>query len=66
MIALSVRFELLEPMLAKWRSPDLLSPLGRAHLGVGRVAEGRAMLREALSLNPEHLNCPGFPGGLIP
>jgi hypothetical protein len=46
--------ELLEPMLAKWRAPDLLSPLGRAYLGVGRVAEGRAMLREALSLNPEH------------
>jgi hypothetical protein len=46
--------ELLEPMLAKWRAPDLLSPLGRAYLGVGRVAEGAAMLREALSLNPEH------------
>jgi hypothetical protein len=46
--------ELLEPMLARWRAPDLLSPLGRAYLGVGRVAEGRAMLREALSLNPEH------------
>jgi hypothetical protein len=46
--------ELLEPMLAEWRAPDLLSPLGRAYLGVGRLAEGRAMLREALSLNPEH------------
>ena len=46
--------ELLEPMLAKWRAPDLLSPLGRAYLGVGRLAEGRAMLREALSLNPKH------------
>ena len=46
--------ELLEPMFAKWRAPDLLSPLGRAYLSVGRVAEGKAMLREALSLNPEH------------
>jgi hypothetical protein len=46
--------QLLEPMLAKWRAPDLLSPLGRAYLGVGRVAEGRALLREALSLNPTH------------
>jgi len=46
--------ELLDPMLAKWRAPDLLSPLGRAYLGVGRVAEGRGMLQEALSLNPKH------------
>jgi hypothetical protein len=46
--------ELLEPMLKKWRTPDLLSPLGRAYLGVGRVAEGMALLREALALNPEH------------
>jgi hypothetical protein len=46
--------ELLEPMLAKWRAPDLLSPLGRAYLGVGRITEGKALLREALSLNPEH------------
>ena len=46
--------ELLEPMLSRWRAPDLLSPLGRAYLGVGRVAEGKAMLQEALSLNPEH------------
>jgi hypothetical protein len=46
--------ELLEPMLSRWRAPDLLSPLGRAYLGVGRVAEGKAMLQEALSLNSEH------------
>jgi hypothetical protein len=46
--------ELLEPMLSRWRAPDLLSPLGRAYLGVGRTAEGRAMLQEALSLNPKH------------
>ena len=32
---------LLEPMLAKWRAPDLLSPLGRAYLGVGRMDRGR-------------------------
>lgn len=51
--------ELLEPMLAKWRAPDLLSPLGRAYLGVGRIAEGKALLREALSLNPEHPYCRG-------
>jgi hypothetical protein len=46
--------ELLEPMLSRWRAPDLLSPLGRAYLGVGRTAEGRAMLQEALFLNLNH------------
>lgn len=46
--------ELLEPMLSKCRAPDLLSPLGRAYLSVGRTREGLAMLQEALSLNPEH------------
>ena len=45
---------LLEPMLAKWQAPDLLSPLGRAYLGVGRMDEGKALLKEALSLNPGH------------
>jgi hypothetical protein len=45
---------LLEPMLAKWRAPDLLSPLGRAYVRVGRIDEGKALLKEALSLNPEH------------
>jgi hypothetical protein len=46
--------ELLEPMLSRWRAPDLLSPLGRAYLGVGRTVEGKAMLQEALSMNPDH------------
>jgi hypothetical protein len=46
--------ELLEPMLSKWRAPDLLSPLGRAYLSVGRAREGLAMREEALSLNAEH------------
>lgn len=45
---------LLEPMLAKWRAPDLLSPLGRAYILVGRIDEGKALLSEALSLNPTH------------
>lgn len=45
---------LLEPMLQRWRSPDLLSPLGRAYVGVGRLDEGKAMLREALAMNPRH------------
>lgn len=46
--------ELLELMLSKWRAPDLLSPLGRAYLSVGRVREGLAMLQVALSLDSEH------------
>lgn len=46
--------QLLEPMLMKWRAPDLLSPLGRAYIGVGRVDEGKALLSEALSMNPTH------------
>jgi hypothetical protein len=33
--------QLLEPMLKRWRAPDLLSPLGRAYIGVGRIDEGR-------------------------
>ena len=46
--------QLLEPMLQRWRAPDLLSPLGRAYLNIGRREEGTALLKEALSLNPEH------------
>jgi hypothetical protein len=46
--------QLLEPMLTKWRALDLLSPLGRAYIGVGRIDEGRALLTEALSMNPTH------------
>jgi hypothetical protein len=46
--------QLLEPMLGTWRAPDLLSPLGRAYLGIGRREEGRSLLQEALSLNPNH------------
>jgi hypothetical protein len=46
--------ELLEPILPNWRTPDLLSALGRAYIGVGRIDEGRALLSEALSRNPTH------------
>jgi hypothetical protein len=45
---------LLEPMLARWRAPDLLSPLGRAYVKAGRTQEGRALLQEALSMAPDH------------
>lgn len=37
--------QLLEPMLTKWRTPDFLSPLGRAYIGVGRIDEGRPCSR---------------------
>ena len=45
---------LLEPLLERWHSPDLLSPLGRAYVRVGRLEEGKALLREALEMNPRH------------
>lgn len=45
---------LLEPMLARWRAPDLLSPLGRAYVKAGRTQEGKALLQEALEIAPGH------------
>ena len=46
--------QLLEPMLKRWRAPDLLSPLGRAYIRAGRGDVGRALLREALAIAPDH------------
>jgi hypothetical protein len=45
---------LVEPMLARWRAPELLSPLGRAYVKAGRTQEGRALLQEALEIAPNH------------
>lgn len=46
--------ELLDPILTRWRTPDSLSPLGRAYIQSGRIDEGRALLLEALSHFPRH------------
>ncbi len=49
--------DLLEPLVEKWqRSAEVLSPLGRAYIALGRQAEGRAMLAEALASWPNHPN----------
>ena len=47
--------DLLEPFLLKWgRIPDVLSPLGRAYIAMGRRAEGIELLREAAAIDPIH------------
>lgn len=46
---------LLKPLVEKFqRNAELLSPLGRAFIAVGRVNEGRAWLEEALRSSPNH------------
>jgi hypothetical protein len=46
---------LLEPLVTKWqRSPEVLSPLGRAYLALNRSVDGRALLVEALESYPNH------------
>lgn len=51
---------LLEPLLEKWmRSAEVLSPLGRAYIALGRTPEGRLLLAEALAAWPNHPNATG-------
>jgi|SRR6266511_2477724 len=46
---------LLQPLVAKWnRSAEVLSPLGRAYVALGRQSEGRSLLAEALQAEPNH------------
>ncbi len=48
---------LLEPLVPKWqRSAEVLSPLGRAYIALGRREEGRSLLAEALQSEPNHPN----------
>ena len=47
--------EMLEAFLLQWgRVPDVLSPLGRAYIAMGRRVEGLTLLREAATKFPEH------------
>ena len=47
--------DLLEPLVAKWnRSAEVLSPLGRAYMALGRRDQGRHLLAEALQFEPNH------------
>jgi tetratricopeptide repeat protein len=48
---------LLEPLVEKWdRTAEVLSPLGRAYIALGRRNEGRSLLEEALRSWPNHPN----------